>query len=264
MLLELPNLAHNAFDPRRRTSTVSRAFRRQIDHFDRQVFNGPPEHTRDFVMSASQLVLDGKWQKAAETLAKLPAWELLPDPEHARTFIRTQLISEGLRAFLISSYAHFETISLKGLAARFSIPESDAHAIVSRMLLSNELHACWDQPTATLAVQRTEPSKLQFLSLQFAEKTAQFVEANELLLDTRSSSYWVNRDDRRVERDGGYPRDRRPWVERGDRYRDRDGGGYFRGGRAAGGFRMRDRDDRRERAFGDDRGSRGVKVGRRG
>ena len=54
MLLELPNLAHNAFDPRRRTSTVSRSFRRQLDHFDRQVFNGPPENTRDFVMSAAQ------------------------------------------------------------------------------------------------------------------------------------------------------------------------------------------------------------------
>ena len=37
MLLELPHLAHNAFDPRRRTSAVSRSFRRLLDHFERQV-----------------------------------------------------------------------------------------------------------------------------------------------------------------------------------------------------------------------------------
>jgi translation initiation factor 3 subunit C len=251
MLLEMPNLAHNAFDPRRRTAAVSRSFRRLLDHFERQVFNGPPEQTRDYVMTASQMVLEGEWQKAAATLGKLPAWDLLPDPAAARAFITRQLMTEGMRAYLISSYAHFEAISLARLAVRFEVTEAEAHAVVSRMLLNNELHACWDQPTSTLAVQRTEPSKLQFLALQFAEKAAQFVETNERMLDTRTGSYGYKSSEDRGGRDGH--RERRPWVERGGRGRgrgggrggggDRDGyrgggdGGGYRGGGDGGGYR---------------------------
>ena len=48
---------------------------------------------------------------------------------------------------------------------------------MDQMMLDAELHACWDQPTSTLVVQRTEPSKLQFLALQFADKCSQLVEA---------------------------------------------------------------------------------------
>ena len=238
MLLELPNLAHNAFDPRRRTSTISRSFRRLLDHFERQVFTGPPEQTRDFVMTASQMVLDGEWRQAANTLSKLPAWDLLPDPTAARNFITRQLMIEGMRAFLISSYAHFEAISLARLATRFEVSEAEAHAVVSRMLLAGELHACWDQPTATIVVQRTEPSKLQFLALQFAEKAAQFVETNERVLDTRTGSYgYKSSDHQGYDRHG---RERRPWVERmermerGDRRGGRGGGGRG-GGRGGGG-----------------------------
>ena len=59
MLLELPNLAHNAYDPKRRSAPVSRTFRRYLDQHERQVFTGPPEGTRDYVMRTSKLLLDG-------------------------------------------------------------------------------------------------------------------------------------------------------------------------------------------------------------
>ena len=58
MLLELPNLAHNAYDPKRRSAPVSRTFRRYLDQHERQVFTGPPEGTRDYVMRTSKLLLD--------------------------------------------------------------------------------------------------------------------------------------------------------------------------------------------------------------
>ena len=50
---------------------------------------------------------------------------------------------------------------------------AEAHAVVSKMLLAGELHACWDQPTQCITVQHMEPSKLQFLALQFADKCSQ-------------------------------------------------------------------------------------------
>ena len=66
MLLELPNLAHNAYDPKRRSAPVSRTFRRYLDQHERQVFTGPPEGTRDYVMRTSKLLLDGEWKRAAD------------------------------------------------------------------------------------------------------------------------------------------------------------------------------------------------------
>eukprot|EP00965_Chrysotila_dentata_P090181 2976461-Pleurochrysis_carterae.AAC.1 len=96
------------------------------------------------------------------------------------------------------------------------------------MMLNGEIHACWDQPTDTIVVKRTEPSKLQFLALQFADKCCQLVEANERILDSRTGGYgYKNEQGGR----GDGVRERKPWVERSDRY----GGGGRGGGRGGGG-----------------------------
>ncbi|KAJ1549732.1 Translation initiation factor 3 subunit c, partial [Nowakowskiella sp. JEL0078] len=52
MLLEVPNMAINAYDSRRKV--ISKPFRRMLDYHERQVFNGPPENTRDHIMAASK------------------------------------------------------------------------------------------------------------------------------------------------------------------------------------------------------------------
>jgi translation initiation factor 3 subunit C len=218
MLLELPNLAHNAFDPKRRSQVVSKTFRRLLDQHERQVFNGPPENTRDFVMGAAQLLLDGQWEMAADSVCGMAVWDLLPNAAATRAFIRTKMQSEGLRAYLISSYPHYDSLSLPEIAGRFGLGDKQAHALISKMMLDGTVHACWDQPTATVVVQRTEPTKLQFLALQFADKCSQLVESNERILDSRTGSYGYKYEQRDSDRT------RRPWVERSDR------GGHYGGG----------------------------------
>merc|ERR1719217_1293833 len=230
MLLELPNLAHNSFDPKRRASAVSKAFRRLLDHFERQVFNGPPENIRDAVMSTVQLLIKGEWQKALASVDKLPVWNLLPEPDATRAFMKTQIKREGLRAFLIAHYAHYDSISLEHLAARFELTKPEAHAVISKMLLAGELHACWDQPTQCITVQHMEPSKLQFLALQFADKTSQFVETNERVLDSRTGSYGYKQDRENWAERGDRGYQRRPWVE----HRGGGGGGAYHGGKGGG------------------------------
>jgi len=248
MLLELPNLAHNAFDPKRRAAAVSKTFRRLLDHFERQVFNGPPENIRDHMMCASQQLLSGKWDVAVASLVAMPVWSLLADPERSRTFLRRQLQVEGVRAYLISSYAHYDSMSLPSIASRFGLTAEEAHAIVSKMMLATELHACWDQPTSTVVVQRTEPSKLQFLALQLADKVASFIDTNEYVLDSRTGMFGNKSHDFHERRGGydGYQRERRPWVERSARYtgsrpwhsHHSDSRGNF-GGRGAGDSNVR-------------------------
>ena len=84
------------------------------------------------------------------------------------------------------------------------------------------------QPTECITVQHMEPSKLQFLALQFADKTAQFVETNERVLDSRTGSYGYKQDNWQDGRGGREYR--RPWVERSDRYGHSHGGRSWHGG----------------------------------
>jgi len=80
-------------------------------------------------------------------------------------------------------------------------------SLVSKMMINEELMACWDQPTNAIVMHQSEPTRLQTLALQFAEKAAVFVENNEKLLDVRTGGYgfkydkkdgkdsrWENRD----------------------------------------------------------------------
>ena len=53
LLLEVPNMAANAYDPKKKI--ISRTFRRLTDYYDRQVFTGPAENTRDVIISASKV-----------------------------------------------------------------------------------------------------------------------------------------------------------------------------------------------------------------
>jgi hypothetical protein len=54
LLLEVPNMAANAYDVKRKV--ISKPFRRLLDYFDRQVFTGPPENTRDCIVAAARCV----------------------------------------------------------------------------------------------------------------------------------------------------------------------------------------------------------------
>jgi translation initiation factor 3 subunit C len=44
---------------------LSKQFRRYLDAHQRQIFSGPPENTRDFVMAAAQALAAGDWQVCA-------------------------------------------------------------------------------------------------------------------------------------------------------------------------------------------------------
>ena len=59
------------------------------------------------------------------------------------------------------------------------------HAIVAKMIISEELMASMDEPSECMIMDRTEPSRLQSLSLQLSDKLAQLVENNERLLELR-------------------------------------------------------------------------------
>jgi len=207
MLLEVPNMAFDQFDLRRRF--ISRPFRKLLDHYDRQIFIGPPEHTRDHIMAASRALARGEWQQCVDLIMKLPAWKLIPNEDNVREMLTRKIKEEGLRTYLFAYSTYYDTFSQEKLSKMFGLDANTVHAIVSKMMINEELHASWDQPTASIVMRKVEPTRLQSLALQVAEKAAAFVEANERCVDARNG---VRRDDRREES--------RMFYDRGDRYQD--------------------------------------------
>ncbi len=177
MLLEVPNMALNAFDTKKKV--ISKNFRRVFDWYDRQVFMGPPENTREHVIGASKLLLKGDWHAAADLLLGLNIWKLLPNDKEIKELLRRKLQEEGLRTYLFTYSAYYDSISLKELASLFELPTNVVHSIVSKLIISEELHASWDQPNSILVLHRAEPSRLQYLALHFGEKAGVLVESDQ-------------------------------------------------------------------------------------
>ena len=71
------------------------------------------------------------------------------------------------------------------LSELFELKKETVHAIVSKMIINEELMASLDEPSECMVMHRTEPTRLQSLSLQLSDKIAQLVENNERLLELR-------------------------------------------------------------------------------
>jgi len=199
MLLEIPNMAQNAYDPRKKI--ISRKFRQYYDNS--KLFTGPPESTRDVIVSAARSLAKGEWKKCEQLLLSLPVWNLLPKTDQVKAMLRGRIQEEGLRTFFFTYATHYDSLSLEHLSQMFELPKSSVHSVVSKMIINEELHASWDQPSGSIIMHKVEPTRLQYLSLQFADKVAQFVENNERLLDTRTGGYGYKNDQQKQQKDQG-------------------------------------------------------------
>jgi len=226
MLIEIPYMAAHEFDARRRM--ISKSFHHQLKNSERQSLVGPPESMREHVVAASKAMRNGDWTKCRNLLLndKMNAkvWDLFHDADTVRNMLGLKIQEESLRTYLFT-YSHvYDSISLVKLSEMFELPHGTVHAIISKMIINEEIMASLDEPTSCLVMHRTEPSSLQSLSLQLADKLYNLVENNERILDQK------------------------PFFARGMQgggYRDRREKGDWQGGNR-GGDRGGDRRDNRQ------------------
>jgi translation initiation factor 3 subunit C len=194
MLLEVPNMASSlAYEGKKKV--FSKTFHRLIDNFERQVFMGPPENNREVIVFAAKHLSSGDWRRCVDLILALPVWTLLPanSVERIKAMLHSRIQEEGLRTYLLTYCDVYDSISMEQLTRLFDCSKTLVYSIVAKMIVSQQLHAAWDE-NSILIVHRVDPSKLQYLALQLAEKATQFVENNERILDSRTGSYGYKSD----------------------------------------------------------------------
>jgi translation initiation factor 3 subunit C len=242
MLLEVPNMAFNAYDPRKKI--ISKTFRRYLDIHDRQIFTGPPENTRENIIHASKSLSTGDWKKCEQILLSLPVWNLLHNSDQVKAMLRSKIQEEGLRTYLFTYGQHYDSLSLEQLCQMFELKSQNIHQIVSKMMINEEIHASWDQPSQCVVMHKgVDPTRLQYLSQQFADKAAQFVENNERLLDTRTGGYGYKYDQKQ-QKDG----QNQPYRQY-TQYGQQGGSQQYRGKKKQMGGNKNQGNDRNERNY---------------
>uniref|UniRef100_A0A673WYR0 Eukaryotic translation initiation factor 3 subunit C n=1 Tax=Salmo trutta TaxID=8032 RepID=A0A673WYR0_SALTR len=181
MLLEIPYMAAHEFDARRRM--ISKQFHHQLRVGERQPLLGPPESMREHVVAASKSMKMGDWRTCHSFIINekmnSKVWDLFPETQCVREMlvcINTPLIQLSL-------------VCMETLNEMFELELPTVHSIISKMIINEELMASLDQPTQTVVMHRTEPTSLQNMALQLAEKLGGLVENNERIFDLKQGVY---------------------------------------------------------------------------
>ncbi|XP_051522513.1 eukaryotic translation initiation factor 3 subunit C isoform X2 [Myxocyprinus asiaticus] len=244
MLLEIPYMAAHEFDARRRM--ISKQFHHQLRVGERQPLLGPPESMREHVVAASKAMKMGDWRTCHSFIINekmnSKVWDLFPEAKCVREMLVRKIQEESLRTYLFTYSSVYDSLSMETLSEMFELELPTVHSIISKMIINEELMGSLDQPTQTVVMHRTEPTSLQNMALQLAEKLGGLVENNERVFDLKQGVYggYFNRDQKGgYQQKQGYQRapDQRGGYQQKQGYQRDQKGGYQQKQNYRGGYR---------------------------
>ncbi|RDD44309.1 Eukaryotic translation initiation factor 3 subunit C [Trichoplax sp. H2] len=189
MLLEIPYMAAHEYNRRR---LISKNFHFQLRNSERQTLVGPPENMREQVIAAAHAMRTGDWKACSDYILRIKVWDLFTEPETVKAMLLKKIREESLRTYLFTYGGVYSSLSLSSLSEMFGMESSDVYRTISKMIMNDELQASWDEPTETLMMHKCEPTKLQNLAIQIADKIYALADTNEKILHERHG-YQINK-----------------------------------------------------------------------
>jgi translation initiation factor 3 subunit C len=182
MLLEVPILmTKNSLDKKK---LLSKTFRRLLDFYDRQIFTGPPENTKDHLNTSARSLMKGNWKECFQVISKLNVWNNIQDSEMTLELLKENIKMVALKTWLLSNSTCFNTIAFKKLKEMFELNVDQIEFIIKQMILKESFHALLDDEY--LILQSVQPSNLEFNSLKLLERSTQLNEIHLFSLDLDS------------------------------------------------------------------------------
>ncbi|RLU18859.1 hypothetical protein DMN91_009217 [Ooceraea biroi] len=147
---------------------------------------------REHVVAAAKAMRNGNWSACNNFIIneKMNAkvWDLFYQASKVREMLTRLIKEESLRTYLFT-YSHvYDSISMPKLADMFQLKRPIVHSIISKMIINEELMASLDDPTGTVVMHRSEPSRLQSLAVQLTDKVNNFVDSNERIFEMKQGT----------------------------------------------------------------------------
>lgn len=186
MLLDIPNIAHQAFEPNNK-KIISKPLRRLLEQNSNQTLQTPPENSRECVIAACRHMRKGDWRKCIAVIDDLRFWRFIrkEDEAHVRELLRERIKVESLRTYLFSSLTLYTAFQVDQLVDFFELDKKKIHSTISKMIINNEIPASWDSTSQYLVVQKSQMKVLHKLALEMAERLLSVLEGNERTLDVK-------------------------------------------------------------------------------
>jgi translation initiation factor 3 subunit C len=201
MLIEIPYMCSRDFETKKRL--ISKQFHYQLKSSERQPVVGPPENMREHVVAASRSMRQADWKACLNYLIndKMNAkvWNLMPQSSNVKVMLTEKVKEESLRTYLFRYSTVYESISVESLAKMFDLERAYVYSCISKMIINEELMASLDEPTQTVVMHRTEPTRLQTLALQLSEKITNLMDQTERMVQLKGGeiSAFMTRNQRK-------------------------------------------------------------------
>lgn len=149
---------------------------------------------REHVVAAAKAMRCGNWTNCANFIVNkkmnTKVWDLFYEADRVREMLTKFIKEESLRTYLFTYSNVYSSISIPSLSAMFDLPQSKVHSLISKMIINEELMASLDDPTETVVMHRSEPSRLQALSMQLVDKVTNLVDANERIFEMKQGNFF--------------------------------------------------------------------------
>lgn len=149
---------------------------------------------REHVVAASKAMRQGDWKHCSEFIINKKmngkVWDLFFEADRVRDMLVNFIKEESLRTYLFTYSNVYASISVPYLAEMYELPKQKVHSIISKMIINEELMASLDDPSETVVMHRTEPTRLQALSMQLSDKVTNLVDANERIFEAKQPNFF--------------------------------------------------------------------------